>query len=350
MLVPPAGFGLGERKAPAPAANVKVLVLDDCDGDFQTAPFDDAVLLATAAGHVERHIGGLNVCETIGGCRAVTASEEGTFFVVCENVADKITAYEAASGHPLWSSPGEFTAAVIHQHAVYALKTAGAIYGKEIVVFDSSGGIVRRAAVGGYDIAADPNANVLWLVGADIKKCDTGLNVLWQIDPIKWCASSVDVAPDGSAWVAERQHVQAGGANRLLHISPDGVIRKDIPLDLSPMCVRLDPVDSSLWVTGLRLDKRRKLYFTMRDWPHVIGFREEYRTIGWRTCKYSTQGKLLCQLEDGGASLDLDPSDGSVWIGGRSKVWHCSRGGTKLDTLGGASDSHKWICIVPQSR
>lgn len=342
--------GLAKEKAPPASADVRLLVLDDCDSDFKTAPFDDAVVFLTPAGRIACRIGGLNTCETIGGCRAITASEDGTSLVVCEYVTPRIAAYELATGNLLWSSPGKFSSAVILRGVVYALSSDGTIYGKDIVAFDGKGGVLRQANLGGHDIAADPNANVLWLAGGDIKKCDTDLKVLWQIDPIPWCASSVDVAPDGSAWVAEREHIQAGGANRLLHVSPSGAILSTIPLDMSPMCVRVDPSEDSLWVTGIRLRKTRKPYVRMSGWPRVVRFRDDYRVDGARTCKYSTQGKLLRQLGFGGDSLALDPSDGSVWIAGRSRVWHCARIGTELHTFDSTSDSQKWICVVPDGR
>lgn len=342
--------GLCSEKGPSAPAHVRLVVLDDCDSDFKTPPFDDAAIFLTAEGRIARRIGGLNTCDTIGGCRAVAVWEDGASLVVCENVTPRIVAYEIATGDPLWSSPGKFTSAIVHRGIVYALKTDHVIYGREIVAFDGKGGILRQADLGGHDIAADPNANVLWLAGGDIKKCDPNLNVLWQIDPIPWCASSVDVVPDGSAWVAEREHIQAGGTDRLLHVSPSGAILGVIPLDMSPMCVRVDPSENSLWVTGIRLRRTRKPSVRMSGWPRVIRFRDDYRVDGAKTCKYSTQGKLLCRLDYGGDSLALDPSDGSVWIAGRSKVWHCSRDGKELHTFDTASDGQKWIGLAPHSR
>ncbi len=349
VLIPSPEPGPGKEKTPPATVPVKVLILDDSDDDFQTAPFDDAVILLTAKGHVAHRIGGLNVCETIGGCRAIMASLDGRSLIVCENVADRITAYEIGTGNPLWSLPGEFTAAVVHGDTVYALRTAGRIYGKEILAIDSHGGILRQANLAGFDIAVDPNANVLWLVGDDIKKCDTHFNTLWRIDPIQWCASSVDVASDGSAWVAERAHVHTGGTNRLLHIAPDGTIASTIPVDMSPTCVRVDPSEKSVWVSGVCIRKDRRLRVVMRNWPHVIGYRDNYKISGWRVYKYSMQGQLLWRSNDGGESLDLDPSDGSVWIGGRTKVRHCSRDGVELHTYDCLSSGQKWTCIVSHS-
>ncbi|MBP7050067.1 MAG: hypothetical protein KBE65_03550 [Phycisphaerae bacterium] len=350
VLIPSPEPGLGKEKTPPATVPVKVLILDDSDDDFQTAPFEDAVVLLTATGHVAHRIGGLNVCETIGGCRAIMASLDGRSLIVCENVADRITAYEIGTGNPLWSLPGEFTAAVVHGDTVYALKADGSVYGKEIMAIDSQGDVLRQADLGGSDIAVDPHGNVLWLVGENIKKCDTSFNVLWHTDPIQWCASSVDVVPDGSAWVAERAHVQTGGTNRLLHIAPDGTIASTIPVDMSPTCVRVDPSDKSVWVSGIRIQNNRKLCVTMRNWPDIIGYRDDYQISGRPICKYSMQGQLLWRSNDGGESLDFDPSDGSVWIGGQTKVWHCSRDGVELHTYDCLSSGQKWICIVPPDR
>jgi hypothetical protein len=146
-------------------------VLDNCDSNYKDPPFNDAVLLVNIKGEVINHIDGLNICQNIGGNRAISVSEDGRFFVVCENVADKITAYDLLTGNEMWSLPGKFRSAVIAQDITYVLSSSedDKMYRDEIVTIDSEGNIIKRSKEAkGFDIAVDPNANCLWLVGSDI--------------------------------------------------------------------------------------------------------------------------------------------------------------------------------------
>ena len=86
----------------------------------------------------------------------------------------------------------------------------------------------------------------------------------------------------------------------------------------------------------------------LRGWRPAIGKKTRYTFGGSRTYKYSADGRLLFEARRGGYSLDLDPADGSVWIGGESKLLHYSRKGKSLGTYGGVSDDHKWIAVVPR--
>ncbi len=338
----------GEAAGPGESANVGIIVLDDSDSDYKNPPFEDTVHLYSSRGEAIKTLSGLNICQTVGGCRAVSASDNGERFVVCENVANRLCAYETGTGRPIWSLSGGFTSAVMSGLSTYALTSAGTIYGDSLVAMDGTGTITNQAKVGAFDITVDPAHSVLWLVGADIKKCDLNLQILTTVDPIAWCAVSVDVSADGSIWVAEREHPDVqGSTNRLLNVAPDGALLRTIPLgNMTPLCVRVDRTSSSVWVTGLVLGKALV-------WRHLFGWPPLWVTegtrLGTRTCQYSAQGKLLMKIKYGGESLDLDRSDGSVWIAGESKLLHYSREGKCLATCGGVSAGDKWIAIVPRS-
>jgi hypothetical protein len=322
-------------------------VLDNCDSNYKDPPFNDAVLLVNIKGEVINHIDGLNICQNIGGNRAISVSEDGRFFVVCENVADKITAYDLLTGNEMWSLPGKFRSAVIVQDITYVLSSSedDKMYRDEIVTIDSEGNIIKRSKEAkGFDIAVDPNANCLWLVGSDIKKYDMDLKVVKTIDPITWYAVSVDIGLDGSVWVVERKHPDvAGSQNKLLRISSEGNILQNVPLnDLSPMCVRVNRSDGSVWITGSCGHYKKKLSF--RRWPP--SWQRTYKYIGPRTHKYSSGGKLLLEIKRGGHSIDIDPSDGSVWIADRTQLLHYSPEGKKLETCDDVSDDSKWITVA----
>jgi len=336
----------------------QILVLQDSDTDFKVAPFEDPVIGYGADGKTVRKVGDLNICQTVGGCRSLSIAPDRRFFVVCENVANKITAYETDTARRLWSLDGGYTSATVASNGlVYALVSAGTIYGDKLVVIDE-GRVVKEAKVGGFDIALDEEHNALWLTGADIKRCDLELTVLRQLDPIKWCAVSVDFNSDGSAWVAEREYQLGDGSrDRLLKISASGEILKTVDLKFSPACLRVDRVDSSVWVTGWiwrpplgarileKIEKRTgkiPIGKTVRDFLTQGGASN-------RTHKYDANGKLLYELKKGGFTIDIDRSDGSLWIAGAKKVYHYSRHAEKLGQAGGvAVDEQKYIAVVPK--
>src|SRR4051794_13819274 len=171
-----------------------VLVLDDCDDDYRNPPFEDAVIALGPRGKSSRPITNLNICQTIGGGRMMAVSPDGAFFVVCENVGNRLMAYSATNGARLWEQREEFTAATIAADGtVYGVVSAGTIYGKYTVAFSAGGELLRSNSVSGFDVALDEARSAIWLVGNKIQKCDLSLNVVTQLNVIGWCASSVDV-------------------------------------------------------------------------------------------------------------------------------------------------------------
>jgi hypothetical protein len=269
-----------------------------------------------------------------------------------------MTAYQVNSGGRLWSLKGEFTSATMAQNGmVYAL-TGGTIYGEQTQVIDQEGRVVRQASVGGFDLAVDADRNVLWLVGNNVKKCDLELKVLLELNLIRWCAVSVDLDRDGAVWVAERQHRDVSqSTNRILRISPAGQVLKTVGLAFSPLCLRVDRSDGSVWVTRIAsqpsatqrlldsIEKRTGRLATGKWVPALLT-----RPRVWsRTHRYDQSGALQCEIGQGGFSLDIDQADGSLWIGGMQKVFHYSRQGTALGQSSRASSNQKYVAVVPGS-
>jgi len=329
----------------------RLLVLEDADSDYSTPPFDDTVRLVNSSDQVVRTSSNYNICETIGGCRAVSADERGEFFVVCENVAERITQCEIATGNPVWSLEGEFTAAAISKGLTYALTGSGTIYGDSLMVIDPSGTILNKIKAGGFDLVVDRNRDVIWLVGRDIRKYDIDLKPLLTLSPITWCAVSADLAQDGSLWVVESEHPDvAGSRDRLLNVSPRGAITMTIPLDITPKCVRVDRTSNRIYVTGHRISTRMRPTIKFDGYIPRIKKRRKFKHEGSRTHCYSAKGGLLYDVSRGGNSIAVDTSDGSVWIAGESKLFHYSRSGKKLDACNQVSDGQKWIATVPDSK
>ena len=324
----------------------RILVLDNCDSNYKFPPFNDVVLLLNDKGKVINQINGLNICQNIGGNRAISVSDDGRYFVVCENVADKITAYDLSTGDERWSLPGKFRSVAIANSMAYVLSSSedNKMYKDEILTIDSEGNIIKRSKeIQAFDIVIDPNVNCIWLTGMDIKKCNMELQVVKTIDPITWYAVSIDVDHEGTVWVAERMHRQVSGSqNRLLNISKECELLQSIPLnDLSPRCVRVNRSNNSVWITGKR--GRYKMSLALNKWPP---WQKTYQEIGPRAQKYSPDGKLLLEIKRGGQFIDIDPSDGSVWIADRTQLLNYSSQGKKLKTCDDVFGDQKWIAVV----
>jgi hypothetical protein len=338
-----------------------VLVLEDSDSDFRIPPFEDRVILFESNGKAVDKVTGLNICETVGGCRSLSVAPDGSFFTVCESVGHQLSAYKLNTGERLWTLKGEFTSATVSPDGlVYALTSGdaipGGIYGKQTLVIDPKGLVVRQALVGGFDPAVDAERKVLWLAGKNIKKCDLELKLLSEISSIGWCAVSLDLDRDGSVWVAERQHPDvAQSTNRIFKVSPAGSVLNSVGLPFSPTCLRVDRSDDSVWVTGGEAEKSAtsRVLDSIEKRTGRLPIGKSLREFAMRprvwsgTHRYDSHGALQRKIDRGGFSLDIEQTDGSVWIGGREKVYHYSRQGKILGRSRGKSSNQKFVVIVP---
>jgi hypothetical protein len=290
---------------------------------------------------------------------------DGRFLTVCENVGNQLTAYQLTTGERLWRlkaesvSANDFMSSTISPDGVvYALASDGTINGSQTFAIDQTGRVIRQAPVGGFDLAFDAERSVLWLVGKNVKKCDLKLNVLMEMNQIGWCAVSVDLDGDGSIWVAERQHPDvAQSTNRIFKLSPAGQVLKTVGLAFSPACLRVDRSDGSVWVTGGAakesatkrfLDSIEKRTGHLPTGKSVRDFLTR-PTVWSKTHKYDRNGVLQCEISRGGFSLDIDQTDGSLWIGGSEKVYRYSGQGTALGQSRGGSSNQKYIAVIPKN-
>ena len=201
---------------------------------------------------------------------------------------------------------------------IYALTSSGTIYGKSTVILDGYGSIVKEAPFGGGDIVVDDKSNSVWIVGADIKRLNKDLTLQFSIDPIEWCAVSVDFDTNGDAWVAEREHSDVSRSkNRLLKISPNGEIIQSIDLDSSPSCLSVDRKDDGIWVST-----SGELY------------------------KFTSNGKKILEIASGrGFSVKVDNSDRSAWLAGRGDVRHYTKDGTLISSISVFSANQAYAAI-----
>lgn len=325
-----------------------LLVLEDCDSDNRdsTPPYGDLVSLLNSKGELIRKYHSLEIQSTFSGCTKISASEDGRFFVVCENAPNKLTMCETATRKELWSLWMDFESAVFANDLIYAVNR------NNVFAIDNTGTIVKHSRLGGFDIAVDPKHDCLWIVGFDVKKCNLDLELQFKtkltLDANKTGAFSVDVSPDGSIWIAEQNIRQEyGSKNRLVKRSLYGGILKKIDLDFSPIRLRIDKYDGSVWTTGMT--RERDFSGIGDEWPETLDeLNELVKTeIETFTRKYDSEGNLIFEISEGGYSIELDPSDRSAWIAGKKNIWHYSANGQNLASYAGSSDGQKWLAIIP---
>ena len=305
--------------APAPSHEYTVWILDNADPDNTSPPFDDTLTVISSDGSPINTVTGINITQTIGGCRRLAVSPDGayTLVAIAGPPSPGLVRFQA-SGEERWSLDRRVIAVdfLDAQHA-YALTSTGTIYGEAILLIDPRDGtVLDEADQGGFDLVVDGGHEAIWIVGADIKKLNLAMERQLAIDPIGWSAVSVDFTSDGSAWVAERAHPDVpGSANRLLKISPDGSVVQTVPLDFSPSCVRVDRSDDSLWVAG-----------------------------GGEIHKFGSGGAPILSIPGPSFTLCIDQFDGSVWAAGHAgRVAHYSSTGVELLSLTGFSGDQAWI-------
>jgi hypothetical protein len=130
-------------------------------------------------------------------------------------------------------------------------------------------------------------------------------------------------------------------------VSPEGKILQIINLGFSPVRLRIDRSDGSIWTTGKI--KERDFSKIGDEWPETLDELYELTKMDTETYtrKYDSGGNLVFEISEGGYSIELDQSDGSAWIAGKKNIWHYSAKGQNLGSYAGSSDAQKWIAIIP---
>jgi hypothetical protein len=268
----------------------RVWVLHNSDPDFTNPPFDDSLKLLDTDGNIVMAMSGFNTTQSIGSARAITASPVEQVCWIAEYGYGAELLKVDTDGNILLAIGRKMSAVDIGRDGtVYGLLNWGNIYGTRLLVIDSAGNFLDSSNYSGFDVVVDEAHSSIWIVGADIDRLDMNLQHQFTIDPIKWCAMSVDFASDGTAWIVEREHPEVSGSvDRLLNVAGDGQILDAVDLPFSPMCVRVDRITGMVWITG------------------ILGAQGLYR--------YDPVTQALVKIAGfRGSSLAIDPMTGLIW-------------------------------------
>ena len=307
----------GLRATAQPASPLPpVWVLHNEDPEFFDPPFDDFLRHYNSDGEESVTVTGFNLGSAIGAWRALAATPDGG--VVAADFGSDVLLRFDARGEELFSIPISGMAAIEVAASGEMFGLLGStIHGDGIVKLEADGAEVKRIRGGGVDLAVDDARGAVWVVGSTIQRYTLDLDRQWTRTPIGWTAVSVDLAADGSAWIAERSREQVhGSVDRLLQVSPAGEVLETIDLEYAPWCVRVDG-EGSLWVSGGSCC------------PTSIETLERSRLHKYRP----TGMELMSTPEIGAWSFAVDPSGGGLWVGCTADTRYYDLSGELLWTL-----------------
>lgn len=333
------GFQKGFALEGAPNRSWTILfVLVDCDDDniLTTRPFGDRIyMIDTRDSREQIVIRNLKITDECGG---FSVSEDGRFCVICDN---ELTFYEVKTGRVLWFLMGAFRSASFSNDLIVATSV------DSVYMIDLTGTIVKHARIGGGDFIVDRSRNAFWLSGFQIEKHNLDLTRVLTVDGIKASKGpfGIESNPDGSLWLSHQDAFKLyGNKNGLIKVSSNGRVIRTVKLNFSPQCVRVNPLDSNVWVTG----KGNRDFSKIREeFPDTLD--ELNALVGTEYCtqKYNSEGDLLFHSHEGGNSLVVDPSDGSIWISQKKGIAHFSSTGEKRQELTHILDGRKWLALIP---
>jgi len=247
------------------AGNPSVVVLDDCDKDFEEdRPHHDALwIFQKPDGGNQGDVRAVsfkdfNTCQTVGAIHCVAIDAARGRIYLCELVGNRVTALDVR-GRKLWQVDKiEANALAVDPKTGNLWCTTGkSLVDGEIVVLDTTGREVMSFPVRGPDIAYDPQSDGFWLVGSEITKLSREGKVLFTKPHGGWACVSVATNPrDGSVWIVERKHQDvAPSVNRLWHLDANGAPIKTWDLgDKRIFGVACDPRTGMAWVVNLRTE------------------------------------------------------------------------------------------------
>ncbi|HEV3238566.1 MAG TPA: hypothetical protein VGZ25_16385 [Gemmataceae bacterium] len=314
--------------APAPkeAKPTGILVLDDCDDQYQgKEEYKDNLTLLDSAGKQTFRVSGFNNCQSIGSSRMIAVDPTRKCIWVIENVAHRIRRFDLAGKETL-TIPGVRGSAIAvdpETGNVWALTGKGRIGDGKTVVYDEKGKEVASYEISGWDIAYDRKAKAFWIAEKKLTKLTAAKGeVVCSVDVSTWCASSVDVDPrTGAAWVAVREYAQGdGSSNRLLKFDAD--CKELVAIDLGqkiPFRVSVDPKDGNVWVAHLRKSVER----------------------------FSADGKSQAEHVVEALAVQVDPAGGDAWVVTPAEVQKMTPEGAVTKRLSHAGNiSMAWIASL----
>ncbi|MDB5172958.1 MAG: blaR1 4 [Phycisphaerales bacterium] len=312
------------EKGTAAASRYRMAVVDDADPATEgKTTYDDKLALYDSDGKRLWEHGGLGVAW---GHAPVACAPADRSTYVYEYLSRRISKFND-EGKLLWQSEkyeggrSVNSLAVDHENGdVWALTSAGTIYGSSIIVYDRDGKKRLEVPIAGAVIAYSPHDRCFWVTGKRLMKISREGKVL--VEPsisFAWVSRELAVNPaDGSVWVTEESHPEVHDShNRLYVISPDGQVLTQRDLGKrEPGRIVLDAPRGVAWVC-----------------------------LSKALAKMTLDGKTLREIPTVG-DLALEPDTGCVWIANAVEICRLAPDGKLIWSQSSASNTVKTLLVV----
>ena len=306
---------------------IRVVVVDDFDPDYTTSPFDDRFTIltfdpATNMVVADAPHGGLNTTETVGGSRGIATVSGGSSITLVENAKSTISTFDASgapAAMPITTDAASFCSVSLANSRIYATTCTTGVRVYDAMTHAEVAG--SPSVMTGFDLVVDAQHNVLWSAGTGLWRGDATTLQGTSIASYQYQSVSLDLAADGSVWVAER-FGRTGGSDMLHHYSAAGVelVADAKPLTSAPFNVRVHPKTGDIWYAG----------------SSGVG-------------RYDAGGPHMMDSNRSFWSLAIDETSGIVFAAGghaNPNLVVFSSSGTVLATVAGFSMSVKWVAVL----
>jgi RNA polymerase sigma factor (sigma-70 family) len=303
------------RPAPAPG----VALLEDRDETYRDQPaYHDTLTLIGPAGKALWQIATLNSTSSLAQVHKLANDPKSHATWICAGTGGLV--HINAAGAIDWQKPNLRANAVAIDPATSNawLSTSG-----EIQVVDATGSMQQSYPLQCNDIVYSSVEKCFWIKGRGVQKISTTGDVLAQATvtfPATAPALAVNES-DGTVWVSEQLHPQVSASkDRLLHLSRDGQVLKEIPVAASGLAI--DGKRRVLWVCGSSAAS-----------PELT--------------RMSFDGAVEQRVPVGTGFLALEPETGCVWAATRDAVFRISADGGYVSQIKSEGSWQKWLALLP---
>ncbi|MCY2932103.1 MAG: M56 family metallopeptidase [Planctomycetota bacterium] len=310
------------RPAASPPSAAMAVVIDDADPAWSDQKaYHDTVTAYDSRGRQRWQGEGLNVGPNVSSHHMIAADPRDNALWVCEP-GGRLLRYKA-DGVLDWAKEGLRPSAVAvdpETSNAWVLTYEKTIYGKDLLVIDPRGNLLKRWPVPGADIAYSRADRCFWVIGQRLVKVNREGKVVAQ-SPVRFAymGAAVEVnQADGTVWAQERHHPQVSGSRAVLRrFSPDGQPQKEVEME----------------ATSLAVDEKRKVVW-------ACGWHGDMRRM-------NLDGELLSSLPLDVLSLALEPETGCLWAAGKDGIFRIDPDGRYILSIEGPRRTEKWVAVVP---
>lgn len=253
-----------------------LVVLDDTDPEYLPVRHGDRLTVWALDSDGDTPLcdrRDLAMSEAIGTTHALARAPNGDLLAAAAGGDALFVAGPASEPVRTFAAVGATAVAATPDVAVVSMATDLSMAGAATL---SYGGLTleETTAFGGFDVVADPARGVVWSVGSELRIAPLDDIAAGRVvERFGWAGVSIDLAADGSVWIADRTYAMGG---RAVHVATSGVRLATHELSGSPFCVRVHPRTGDVWIATstaiVRIDRAGVVHELAARTGPVIGW------------------------------------------------------------------------------